>query len=120
MANLIIPDPPEPTIEEPPKTADAKPLNGDTTGFGLINWLFDHIGERKPIFLHLYMQYDQDVKIGSIYKKTFGVILLLVAIILDAFLFLVYTVAVTAVIVGITFIFVKGTGILDFMVDIFK
>jgi len=88
--------------------------NLESNGFGLVVWLFDHINERRPIFLSLYRSYDNEVKLSSNYPLT-SLILLFFAIIGDLAIFLVYALAVIAIIAGITFIFVKGTGLLDYI-----
>lgn len=105
---------PEEIKDELPKASPATPKNPDSSGFGLVVWLFDHINERKPVFLSLYQQYDAEVKIASEHK-IFSWLLLSLAILCDAIVFLVYAVAVIAIIAGITFIFVKGTGLLDYI-----
>lgn len=100
---------------------EIEPGNGrkdqtDSSGFGLVNWLFDHINERKPIFLCLYQEYEKEIKLSS-HHKVLNWILLLIASIADVILFAIYTASVILIIAGITFIFVKGTGILDFIVN---
>ncbi|HUC89445.1 MAG TPA: hypothetical protein VMR45_01460 [Patescibacteria group bacterium] len=102
-------------------STEIEPSNGrkdqtDSSGFGLVNWLFDHIDERKPIFLCLYQEYEKEIKLSSRHR-IINVVLLLIAAIADVILFSVYMGAVILIIAGITFIFVKGTGILDFVVS---
>lgn len=110
---IVVPEQPEPGTEiEPPKNGSREP--SDSTGFGLVNWLFDHINDRKPVFLCLYQEYAKEVKLSSTHKAI-NWILLVMATIGDLLLFAVYAAAIILVIVGITFIFVKGTGLLDYI-----
>ncbi len=105
--------------EDTPQTEIELPNNGnakqasDSSGFGLVNWLFDHINERKPVFLSLYREYEREVKLASTHK-IINWTLLLLSTIGDFILFAIYAGAVILIIVGITFIFVKGTGLLDY------
>jgi len=108
---LNIPDE-DKTLPEP----DNKQINGDSSGFGLVNWLFDHIKDRKPIFMSLYTQYDKDIKLGASFKWVAYPMLLLCTL-LDTILFVIYMIAIVAIIAGITFIFIKGTGLLDHFVQ---
>ena len=114
---LIIPEDIKDEIPKATWTESAK--NPDSSGFGLIVWLFDHISERKPVFLSLYQQYDAEVKIAS-QHKVISWILLVIATTLDMIVFLVYALAVILIIAGITFIFVKGTGLLDYVHSLIK
>lgn len=95
---------------EPPKGNNKG--GSDNSGFGLINWLFDHINERKPIFLCLYQEYEKEVKLSSSHK-IINCLLLVVASTADILLFTVYALSVMLIILGITYIFVKGTGIIE-------
>jgi hypothetical protein len=107
---LNIPDEDAKLPEPEPK----KDGNGDSSGFGLVNWLFDHIKDRKPVFMSLYAQYDIDIKLGSSFKPI-AYVMLPLCVILDLLLFFIYTIAIIAIIAGITFIFIKGTGVLDIL-----
>jgi len=109
--NLIVPST---EINEEPPTPPTGGNNPDSSGFGLVIWLFDHINDRKPVFLSLYQQYDLEVKVSSNHKFLNWVLLVL-ALIGDIAIFIVYAVAVIAIITGITFIFIKGTGLLEFI-----
>lgn len=99
--------------EEPPSPLPNN-TSPDSSGFGLVIWLFDHINDRKPVFLSLYQQYDLEVKVSSNHK-VLNWILLVLALLGDTIIFIIYALAVIAIITGITFIFIKGTGLLEFI-----
>ena len=98
--------------DKPPESSGGHGV--DNSGFGLVNWLFDHIKDRRPIFLSLFRQYDRETKIFSEYKWL-GYPALFFCLIWDGVMFLIYMIAVAAIVEAITFIFVKGTGILDYL-----
>jgi hypothetical protein len=103
-----------PLEDKPPETGNGHSV--DNSGFGLVNWLFDHIKDRRPIFLSLYQQYDEQVKFSANrYNGFAGGLILPICIIFDGIMFLMYMAAVVAIVTGITFIFVKGTGLLDYI-----
>lgn len=108
-ADLIVRDV-QPEQELPPKPQGTP--NGGDNGFGLVNWLFDHIKDRKPIFMSLYSQYDNELKLSANYKPL-ALVFRFMCVIGDLILFAIYAAAVGAVIVAITYIFLKGTGLLE-------
>lgn len=105
---------PSSELKDIPPPPGGTSSNPDSSGFGLVIWLFDHINDRKPVFLSLYQQYDLEVKISSTHKGL-NWLLLILALVGDIVIFLVYALAVIAIITGITFIFIKGTGLLEFI-----
>lgn len=105
---------PSQELSDEPPTPPAGGGSSDSSGFGLVIWLFEHIDGRRPIFLSLYQQYDVEVKVSSNHKIV-NWILLVLALVGDFIIFTVYALAVILVIMGITFIFIKGTGLLEFV-----
>ena len=91
----------------------------NTSGFGLVNWMFDHVRSREPIFLHLYKDYDRQLKLSGVSagkpQKFLGALLLIGCLLFDGIVFLVYGLSVVFIILSITFIFVKGAGVLEYL-----
>lgn len=81
-------NPPE-IIEDQPPQSPINNQNPDSSGFGLVIWLFDHINARRPVFLSLYQQYDLEVKVSSNHM-VLNWLLLVLAMIGDVLIFLIY------------------------------
>lgn len=96
---------------------DSKPqpsTGADSGGVGIVNWLFDHVKDREPIFLSLFDRYDSKMNI-RMYHPRMSKHLIRLCIFADVLIFTIYAVAAVLVILAITYIFLKGTGLLEFM-----